>query len=127
MVRKYSKAKEIFLEQINASSCHGLSNIFRNDLIVLKLMWLIVWLCGMALLCFFTLIGFNDYFKYDVNTKTRHVYEPQIFPKVTICNQNQFTTNFSIDFLHDLIEKDSNYNDLSKDGNLYNFYYLKKL
>lgn len=110
MLPRMKKFKKILLEQLKSTTCHGVPNILRNDLIVLKLMWLVVTSCGLACLCFFTFIGVRDYFKYEVNTKTRYIYEPiRTLPKVTICNQNQFITNFSIDYLAQLIKADSAY------------------
>jgi len=40
------------------------------------------------------------YFTFDVSTKTRTYYEnPALFPQITICNVNPFTTRYALEFL----------------------------
>jgi len=48
------------------------------------------------------------YLKYDVATTTRTVFEiPTKFPKITICNFNMFTTEFSLELLKNLSKSKS--------------------
>ena len=50
-----------------------------------------------------------DYLSFRVSTTTRTLYEtPALFPKVTICNVNPFTTQYATGFLS-RINKDLNY------------------
>ena len=55
--------------------------------------------------CYFIILSIQEYFNYDVITNIRLYNEiPSIFPMVTICNLNLFTTNFSRDILINLDE-----------------------
>ena len=44
-----------------------------------------------------------SYYKYGVSTTAKTLYEtPALFPKVTICNVNTFTTEFAVEFLRNV-------------------------
>ena len=79
---------------------HGLPNVFKTKSIYKKVMWSCLWTIGLLLSVYLTSQMVNDYFKYDVTITSRVMNEyPLLFPKVTICNMDPFTTNRSIDFL----------------------------
>jgi hypothetical protein len=64
-------------------------------------LYLIVTILLVASVCSFLVVqSILTYFSYDVTTMTRHLYEtPTLFPQVTICNTNIFTTSEAVEFL----------------------------
>jgi len=47
--------------------------------------------------------SFVDYFKYEVSTTTRTIFEiPSVFPMVTICQSSPFTTMYAFKFLQEI-------------------------
>ena len=47
--------------------------------------------------------SFVDYFKYEVSTTTRTIFEiPSLFPMITICQSSPFTTPFALEFLKEI-------------------------
>ena len=64
-------------------------------------LYLIVIILFVASVCSFLVVeSILTYFSYEVTTTTRHLYEtPTLFPQVTICNNNIFTTSKAMEFL----------------------------
>ena len=71
--------------------------------LVRKLLWLSALVFGSSL-CVTLIVGaFNEYARYQVTTTYRLVDEQQaVFPSVSICNLNQFTTKYASRFLSTL-------------------------
>ncbi len=100
--------REIIIAQLSSSTCHGLPNIVTNDLLLIKLIWVVLWLAGVGTSAYLISLGFIDYYKFDVNSKTRVITEnPTVLPKVTICNRDPFVTTSSIEFLANIIRSDN--------------------
>ena len=92
--------KEMVKEVLSESTMHGLSKTIKSKSWTLKLMWLVTLTLS---ICFFTKLSANsvsNFLSYEVTTKIRRVYEsPTIFPTVTICNKNKFTTVYFYNYL----------------------------
>lgn len=90
-VELLKKIRELSLEWILSSTCHGLPSIFRTSQIYLKLIWLFFFLASTAG-CFYIIINYIiTFFEYGVDVNTLNVIETPInFPAVTICNLNIF-------------------------------------
>ena len=102
--------KELFVDEIQNTTAHGLGNIFRTKNIFIRVMWLVYWLAALGGTTYLMYTGISDYFKYEVNSKSRIVNErPMPFPKVTICNLDQFVTDESVTFLAEIIKENSTY------------------
>ncbi len=102
--------KEIFLiiqNVASSSSIHAIPNIAKTNKIGLKLMWLTL-LFSFGCFSFILVIQeVLDYFEYPTTTKIKYVNENQVeIPAFGICNNNPFATNYSINFLADLIDYD---------------------
>jgi hypothetical protein len=70
--------------------------IIYSPNLVLKIFLLISVLFSSCLASYFVIHAFIVYFTYGVSTTTRTFFEtPTLFPKVTFCNINQFTTEFA--------------------------------
>ena len=106
---------------------HGLPNIFGTQVLAKKVLWALAWLLGAALTIYLISESIRDYFKYEVSIKSRIVNEnPLLFPKVTICNMDPFTTNKSVQFLANSIKNNKNNslmaNKFSTDLELVNYF-----
>ncbi len=91
---------------LNRFSGHGLPNVFRTRNKFKRVFWAFIWLICFIITLTFVNGNVSDYFSYDVEIKSRIISEyPMIFPKVTFCNKDPFTTNSSIRFLANIIRK----------------------
>lgn len=86
--------KKIILENIEASTCHGIANIFRSKNYFLKIMWTIS-LIGSIGYCLYCLSkNFTDYFEFRTNVQIKYDRLSQIeFPTISFCNQYSFNIN----------------------------------
>jgi hypothetical protein len=91
---------------LSNSTMHGLSNVINSKSLILKIMWLTFLILCIIYFTKFSLDSVADYLDYDVTTKIRRVYEsPTIFPSISICNKNKFTTDFGIETIKKIIDK----------------------
>jgi hypothetical protein len=104
---KIDKAKERlrnFLEEnlTNEMYCAILNTIYTPHVILkVSLMFFLLIAHGLAAYNAIDLI--TSYFNYDVATTIRYINElPAVFPKVTICNQNRFTTKYAYEYLKNM-------------------------
>ena len=74
--------------------------IIRTPYIPLKA-YLLIFILGTSGLAAYTVIeSFMSYLAFDVTTKSRTVLEtPTLYPKVTVCNLNIYTTEYAYNFL----------------------------
>ena len=65
-----------------------------------KLFWLVALMVGSSLCMVLIVRAFNEYARYQVSTTYRLVGEPHaVFPSVSICNMNQFTSKYASQFV----------------------------
>lgn len=77
--------------------------IFETEHNQLKIVLILILVIVTSLSSYLSIESILSYFDYEVSTKLRTVYEtPTLFPKVTICNINPFTTEDSFNFLKDI-------------------------
>ena len=101
-------AKEVLLN----STSHALPNILRNENIVIKTVWTITLLISTALCSYLCIQSIMSYYSYAVNTNTRRIYEsPTLFPTISICTKQKYTTDYAIEFLKKIIIK-NNFEDI---------------
>ena len=87
----------------------ALFHAYETPHFILKLFLVIFLLIAYALAAYTTIDLIMSYLDFGVSTTTRTLYEvPAIFPKITFCNQNMFTTRYAYEFLqnHTSIVKD---------------------
>lgn len=95
-------------EWVEESTIHGIGKIFnKNNSLPIKCMWIVFMATSSVLSAFLIYSNFVDYLNYEINTKILIESEvPLPFPKVTICNINNFATKYSEGYLrkvHDSI------------------------
>ena len=89
-----ARLKEKFVQLAANSTSHGYPNLFRTNSWLVRLTWSILLIVFMTL-CILMIKGLiQDYKQYDVVTETRDYPEaPILFPTLTICNVNPFTSH----------------------------------
>jgi hypothetical protein len=93
-------------ECILSSSTHGLSNIYQSKSRLNQLLWILMVILSSCVCIYFIIISLTDYFSYSVTTETRILNEHHsLFPVVTICNKNIFTSDESVEYLKQLIRE----------------------
>ena len=97
---KEKSIKEILESVLYNSTARACMKIFQTPYKLLKLI-LILFVSITGCLCAYLIVqSFFEYFNYEVITTQRTLYEiPMIFPKITICNVNTFTTEDAVHFL----------------------------
>ena len=103
--RNASVFKEIVIDVWGTSTMHGLSKVIKSKSWSLKIMWLLCLFIGIGSFAKFSLNSVSDFLDYEVTTKIRRIYEtPTIYPTISICNKNKFTTDFGIDTIKSTLE-----------------------
>ena len=94
---KFALIKEITTEVFSNSTMHGLSRIIKAKSWIIKIIWITFLLTSIGSFVNYSIESLYDFLDYKVTTEIRTIYEtPTIFPTVTICNKNMFTTDFGI-------------------------------
>jgi hypothetical protein len=94
-----SPSKEIISlakETLESSSVHGIGNIIRNRFYFIKIIWVLCVLASTGVASWLIQKMISDYLNYDVISKTTIKFETKlVFPIVSICNLNPFTTDYA--------------------------------
>jgi hypothetical protein len=113
-IQKKSEFKKVFIENASESTVHSVRQIFTRNSIILRAFWIFGFLGFSAICSMLISKSFISYFQYETVTKIETVYEvPTLFPTVTFCNLNPFTTNESFQYVQDFLKK-NNFNDLDQ-------------
>jgi hypothetical protein len=87
---------QLSLETLSNSTIHAIPNITRNKFKIIKFMWLICFLMSSSACCGFIAKSIMDYLKYDVVSNIQVDYQDRlIFPIVTICDLNMYSTAYA--------------------------------
>ena len=83
-------------------------NIVKNKSNSIKFLWSISYILTAACSWWFIMRSITDYFNHNVVTKTlvKHEHGGLIFPIIGICNINPFTTEYSKEFISNIIADD---------------------
>jgi hypothetical protein len=97
LTKKSTKIKAAFLEWSNTFTAQCYPKIFQNNSNkCLQLTWSLIFILFSCLTCWFVILGIVDYLEYEVVTKIRiHTGKEIVFPLITLCNANPFTSNKS--------------------------------
>ena len=97
------------------SLAQAIVKLFKKSHFSLKLILLLFILSSISLASFMVISTIIDYYSYDVITNSRVIYEtPTLFPKITICNNNQFCTLKAIEFFKQINKE------LNASGDIFN-------
>jgi len=101
--------KEAFVNWASSSTSHGFPNIFRTNILILKLIWLAFLLIATGACIYMCTEAVLDYLDWEVLTKVRVYSEiPIEFPVITVCNLNPWTGNLSVDLMRKIYEEKNN-------------------
>ena len=85
-------------EELKLIKVDGVPNILRAHYALVKLAWLLVFLCFAGLCVLLIVESFHEYFEYQVATNFKYIGEQEpLFPTITVCNMRQFTTPYARD------------------------------
>ena len=80
-------------DTLESSTIHAIPSIVRNRFYLIKIIWFLCLIVSSGFCGWFIQKSLTDYFSYDVVSKTDIVYVNKIiFPIVSICNLNLFST-----------------------------------
>ena len=96
----YAQIKALLRETLTNEAVQGFLKIFFASHLAVKLFWTLSLLVANGLCAYLVVQTVLAYFSYGVSTTSRVINEnPALFPKITICNNNQFTTAYSVEFI----------------------------
>ena len=94
--QRLDEIKAILKEVLYNSFSQAILKIILTPHILLKIFLLVFVLASTSLASILVIGSFMEYFAYKVSTTSRIIYEnPTLFPKVTFCNVNWFTTEYA--------------------------------
>ena len=101
------KQTELIIEsakQILYNSCaQAIIKIISTPNILIKICLFIFVITTSSLASYFVIQSIITYFDYGVSVLTQTITEsPAIFPKITLCNQNPFTSEFAVEYLESI-------------------------
>ena len=106
------KLKKEAIECVQTLSTHGLPNLSRTKYKFIKFMWSCLTILSAGLSIYFIVKTLSEYADFNVTTEVKLIYsdnQPIEFPSVSICNYNQFSTDFSLQLIDELIKTKFNY------------------
>ena len=84
------------IKKVKELRMDGLPNFARSKIKIFKIMWLVIIMLSSCACVFFVIKSTNEYLKYPVAATTRLLQEQHsVFPTVTICQVNPFSTNYA--------------------------------
>ena len=92
--------KSLLKERLYNSVSQSLVKIFETPHFAIKIYLFVCVIASSGLSSYLVIEAFIDFFSYGVTTTTRTLYEnPAVFPKVTVCVQASFATQYALEFL----------------------------
>lgn len=83
--------KECLIHLVEESTIHGLPRIFKSEIRIVKLLWLICFLGSAGYCVYMTLGSIFNYLDYEVITSIESIRQvPSLLPEITLCNYNQY-------------------------------------
>jgi hypothetical protein len=98
---KPSGLMDLLKNNLSCEMYHALLEVFNSKHYIIKIHLTVFLLISYALASYMTIELVINYFNYGVTTSIRTIYEtPAVFPQITFCNLNQFTTKEAYEFLN---------------------------
>ena len=99
-IKNEKKESELMENLRKNESLQSLKIYFKIQNKLLTIAWKVIIFISIALTAYLVIETIITYLHYGVFTTSRTVIEtPTTFPKVTICNYNQFTTRYASEFV----------------------------
>ena len=95
--------EQLLKDKLSCEMFHFHLNVFYSPHFILKIILLSFILLAYCLASYMTITLILNFLEYNVITTFRTVNEtPTVFPKVTICNRNIFTTAFTEKYFNNI-------------------------
>ena len=108
--KKREQMLKILRDNLFNSTAQILLKIYESPIKLVKLICFIILIASTGFCSFEILNCVNAYLNYEVNTRTSRILEiSESFPVISICNKNFFTSDFSFDFIKQVISQNSDY------------------
>ena len=105
------ECKTIVHDSACESTTHGIPHIFKRQNIFIKTFWILCTLASIGVCAWLVTKSVTDYLNYETVTKAQVIDEvPTLFPVVSICNKNPFTTDYSFNYIDEFFN-DNNLTD----------------
>ena len=86
--------KKIFVKWADETTIHGIPNILHSKSLIVRLIWIIIFLACLGLLSWQIAVSLINYLSFNVVINYNLIHEvPTIFPTVDICNLNPYDGN----------------------------------
>lgn len=90
---------DILVESARDSTTHGIPHMFKREYACLKFFWLVCFVVSACVCAYVISKSVLNYFEYETVSKVETIFEvPTLFPTVSICNLNAFTTEEAFRF-----------------------------
>jgi hypothetical protein len=101
--RKENCLCALLKEHLTNEMFSSIIHVFNTPCLMLKIFLVIFNLLAVGLASYTTIKLILSYLEYGVTSTTRGVYKtPAVFPKVTICNVNPFTSKYGYEFFRNI-------------------------
>ena len=92
--------RQLIEESLTNEGALAFIKIFYNSNLSIKVFWALSLILSNCACAYLTMETIFTYLSYGVNSSTRNIVEnPTDFPKITLCNNNQFTTDYAVEFI----------------------------
>lgn len=96
-VKTSSKIKNAIADVVLSSTSHGIPNVVRSPRPSLKILWTLSTVVSAGFCCYLITQNIMSYLNFDVTTTIRVKKETSsLFPTITLCNLNAFTTDYTV-------------------------------
>ena len=104
---KWQEIKHVFLEWSKEANFDCYPKVFQKQHKALRSIWLILFLFFSGLTCCVLYLNINEYFQYETVSKFSIKHERYLmFPTVTFCDANSFTTKEAEELFRETAEKE---------------------
>ena len=94
-LEKTFSIKKLVKENLYNSTSQAIVKIVSTRHTLLRAFLIIIVICSTTMAAYMVINSIFNYFSYKVITTTRTIFEmPTLFPKVTFCNLNKYTTEY---------------------------------
>ena len=94
--KRKPSTRQLLKEILYNSTCQAILKIYESPSLIIKVFWLSCLLGACSLCSYFVIEALTEFFHYQVNLSSRTYFETSsLFPKVTLCNKNLFTTKYA--------------------------------
>lgn len=95
------QVKLVLKERLCNSAAQAFLRLYYTSNNIIAFFWVLGLLLATSACSFFVIYALTEYYSYGVISNTRVYYEAtSLFPKVTFCNLNPFTTKYAYELLN---------------------------